>query len=133
VTVNLADSPLGWLKARGLVSDRQFEAGEQLRRDWELAQLGPRVTMRWDSAPPDGNARGAPRGQDPSLAQIAARQRFDQAVAAVGGGLDSILWRIVCAGEGMREAEQALGWPARAGRLVLALALDRLADFYRIR
>ena len=31
------------------------------------------------------------------------------------------------------DAEQALGWPARSGRLVLALALDRLADHYRLR
>jgi hypothetical protein len=44
-----------------------------------------------------------------------------------------MLWRVVCAGEGMRDAEQALGWPARAGRVVLALALDRLADHYRLR
>jgi hypothetical protein len=42
------------------------------------------------------------------------------------------LWRVVCSGEGMREAETALGWPARAGRLVLTLALDRVADYYRI-
>ena len=41
-------------------------------------------------------------------------------------------WRIVCAGEGMRDAETALGWPARAGRLVLTLALDRLALYYRM-
>jgi hypothetical protein len=54
-------------------------------------------------------------------------------VEAVGSGLSDVLWRIVCAGEGMRDAERALGWPARAGRLVLGLALDRLADFYRIR
>jgi hypothetical protein len=33
----------------------------------------------------------------------------------------------------MREAETALGWPARAGKLVLGLALDRVAEFYRIR
>ncbi|MEO0871178.1 MAG: DUF6456 domain-containing protein, partial [Pseudomonadota bacterium] len=26
----------------------------------------------------------------------------------------------------------ALGWPARSGKLVLKLALDRVADFYRI-
>jgi hypothetical protein len=29
-------------------------------------------------------------------------------------------------------AEKALAWPARAGRLVLTLALDRLADHYRL-
>jgi hypothetical protein len=29
-------------------------------------------------------------------------------------------------------AESPLGWPARAGRLVLTLALDRLADHYRL-
>ena len=31
----------------------------------------------------------------------------------------------------MREAETALGWPARAGKLVLTVALDRLAGYYR--
>ncbi|HEU0099494.1 MAG TPA: DUF6456 domain-containing protein, partial [Allosphingosinicella sp.] len=44
VTVNLAESPLGWLRSRGHVSDRQFAAGEQLRADWERSGLPPRVT-----------------------------------------------------------------------------------------
>ena len=35
VTVNLAESPLGWLFSRGLVTQRQFDAGERLRADWE--------------------------------------------------------------------------------------------------
>ncbi len=35
VTVNLAESPLGWLFARGHVSRRKKEAGERLRSDWE--------------------------------------------------------------------------------------------------
>jgi len=61
-----------------------------------------------------------------------ARRRFEAAVAEAGPGLADILWRVVCAGEGMREAESALGWPARAGKLVLGLALDRVADYYRI-
>ncbi len=47
-----------------------------------------------------------------------------------GPGLADVLWRVVCDGEGMETAEKALGWPARAGRVVLTLALDRLADFY---
>ena len=134
VTVNLAESPLGWLKARGLVDGRQFAAGETLRGDWELASLGPSVTMRWDAAPPAGRvARAAPDHAEATMVQLAARQRFDAAVAAVGQGLTDILWRVVCAGEGMRDAEQALGWPVRAGRVVLTIALDRLADHYRLK
>ena len=39
VTVNLAESPLGWLFARGLVTQRQFDAGERLRADWERGSL----------------------------------------------------------------------------------------------
>ncbi len=132
VTVNLVEAPLGWLKARGLISERQFDAGERLREDWERAQLAPAVTMKWDAPPLRRGARAAPAASDPTSAQIGARRRFDEAVAAVGPGLGDVLWRIVCAGEGMREAERALGWPARAGKLVLGLALDRLADHYRM-
>jgi hypothetical protein len=132
VSVNLAESPLGWLKARELISLRQFDAGEALRADWERAQLGPRVTMCWDGPPPSKGGRGPREAGSATLVQLSARERFDAAVAAAGPGLTDILWRVVCAGEGMRDAEQALGWPARAGRVVLGLALDRLADHYRL-
>jgi hypothetical protein len=67
---------------------------------------------------------------DPTLVQIAAKRRFDAAVAAAGPGLADILWRVVCAGEGLSLAEKGLGWPARAGKLVLGLALDRVASHY---
>lgn len=73
------------------------------------------------------------RQPDLTAAQLDAKRRFDAAIVAAGKGLSDILWRIVCAGEGMRDAETALGWPARAGKLVLTFALDRVADFYRIR
>jgi hypothetical protein len=132
VTINMAESPLGWLFARGHVNRRQFDAGERLRADWECAQLAPRVTMAWDAAPVSGTRGGSASQPDLSGAQIDARRRFDAAIASAGPGLADILWRIVCAGEGMRDAETALGWPARAGKLVLALALDRIADFYRV-
>ena len=132
VTVNLAESPLGWLKSRGHLTARQYDAGERLREEWERAQLAPSVTMRWDAPPTGKAARGPAAVSDPTEAQLGAKRRFEAAVAAVGPGLTDILWRVVCAGEGMRDAEQALGWPIRAGKLVLRLALDRLADFYRI-
>lgn len=130
VTVNQRESPLGWLRARGLVDARQFEAGERLRADYEMASLGPRVTMRWSAAPGPSGRRGPPPALDPTTAGIAAKRRFDEALSGLGPGLSDILWRVVCAGEAMPEAERALGWPSRAGRLVLTLALDRLADRY---
>lgn len=133
VTVNLAESPLSWLRARGHVNARQYEAGERVRADYEMAALGPRVTMRWDVGPAARGRRGAPEGLDPTLAQISARRRFDEAVAAAGPGLSDILWRVVCAGEGLIPAEKALGWPSRAGKLVLGLALDRVADHYGLK
>lgn len=133
VTVNLAESPLGWLFARGHVSQRQFDAGERLRADWERGQMGQRVTMSWDSAPVARSRGGSAERVDLSGSQLDAKQRFETAVEQAGPGLSDILWRVVCAGEGMREAESALGWPARAGKLVLRFALDRVADYYRIR
>lgn len=130
VTVNLAESPLSWLRSRGHVDARQHEAGERLRADYETAELGPRVTMRWDAAPAGRGRRSAPDALDPTLAGIAAKRRFDAAMQAVGAGLGDVLWRVVCAGEGLTAAEKALGWPSRSGKLVLGLALDRLADHY---
>jgi hypothetical protein len=133
VTVNLAESPLGWLLARGLLTQRQFDAGERLRSDWERAQLAPRVTMGWDTAPVSASRGVSAASPDLVGAQIDAKRRFQAAVDSAGPGLADILWRVVCAGEGMREAESALGWPARAGKLVLTFALDRVADYYRVR
>lgn len=132
VTVNLAESPLGWLLARGLIGERQFDAGEKLRADWERANLSPSLTMRWDAASRSGARRGSDDHLEPTERQAAARQRFDAAMTALGRDLNDIAWRVICSGEAMPVAEKALGWPVRSGRLVLRLALDRLADFYRL-
>jgi len=131
--VNLGESPLAWLRARDMITDRLYRAGDRLREDWELAGLGARVTMVWDAAgirqPKGGNAGGAMTLCDHRLS---AKQRLDAALRHSGPGLSDILWRVVCAGEGLAAAEKALGWPARAGKLVLGFALERVADYYRI-
>jgi hypothetical protein len=133
VTVNLAESPLGWLHARSLITDRQLLAGERLRRDYERAGLSAATTMRWDAALGADYGRGDGAGQAAiTHRQIDARQRFHAALDHAGPGLADICWRVICAGEAMPAAEKGLGWPVRSGRLVLTLALDRLAGFYRI-
>jgi hypothetical protein len=130
VTVNLAESPLMWLHARGHLDDRLFDAGERLRADYERAGIAPGITMRWEAV----RIRGIrDSGLSPTERQVAARLRFDGAIRAAGKGLEDILWRVVCAGETLAGAEKALSWPTRSGKLVLKLALDRVADFYCIR
>lgn len=132
--VNLGESPVSWLHARKMLSRRQFEAAEVIRADWERAALGACVTMNWESAAaPSRQSRAAPRQLDPTAKQVAARDRVHGALDAAGPGLSDILWRVVCACEGLAAAEHALGWPVRAGKLVLGFALDRVADFYRLR
>jgi hypothetical protein len=123
VTVNLAEQPLAWLARRGHITPLQLLASERLRHDFHAAQLGPRVTMRWDPQPASRRGDGP---AEPSGGQITARARFDAAVAACGPGLSDVLW----VGEGLEAAERALGWPVRAGKLVLQLALDRLVSHY---
>ena len=130
VTVNIAESPLTWLHAHGHLEDRLYEAGERLPADWERAQLGPSITMSWDAVRIRGTGD---TGLSATERQIAAKRRFDEACANAGKGLQDILWRVVCSGETLPVAEKALEWPARSGKLVLKLALERVADYYRIR
>lgn len=129
VTVNLAESPLVWLHARGHLCDRLLDAGEKLRADYERSALPASITMRWDSVQVKTTGE---RGLAASERQIVARQRFDGAIKAAGKGLEDILWRVVCAGEALPDAEKTLGWPARSGKLVLKIALERVAEYYRI-
>lgn len=129
VTVNVAESPLSWLHARGHLDDRLLDAGERLRADYERASLGAPVTMRWDAVRIKGSGDS---GLNATERQIAAKARFDGAMAAAGSGLSDILWRVACGCESLPDAEKRLSWPARSGKLVLKLALERVADFYRI-
>lgn len=129
---NLAESPLAWLMRRRMITPRQFEAGERLRGDYMLASRPPSVTMRWDAMPTAKGAKGPAERMDPTTAQISAKRRLAAATEDAGPGLGAILARVVCLGEGLEVAERAIGWPARAGKVVLGLALDRLAAHYRI-
>jgi hypothetical protein len=138
VLVNDAESPLGWLKSRKdrngrpLISDQQFEAGERLRADYWFACLSTRVTANWSAlAPSDRTRRGAPSSAaDLRDEVIAAKERVMRAIEAVGPELAGVLIDICCELKGLEDAEKSHGWPQRAGKVVLALALNRLARHY---
>jgi hypothetical protein len=138
VLLNEGESPLGWLKSRKdrngspLLTEPQYEAGERLRADYWFAQMSPRVTANWSAlAPSERSRRGAPsRAADLRDEVIAAKERVMRALDEVGPEVGGILVDICCELKGLEEAEKANGWPQRAGKVVLQIALTRLARHY---
>lgn len=131
VVVNQAESPLAWLHARGAIEDVQFEAGERLRRDYTLAQLEPRLCT--DLSAPVVLGGSGPKAAFISDTVLAAKQRLSKALGAVGPGLSDLLFDVCCALKGLEATEKEKSWPRRSGKVVLMLALDRLADHYGLR
>ncbi|HXC56830.1 MAG TPA: DUF6456 domain-containing protein [Rhizomicrobium sp.] len=132
VTVDDGESPLARLKARGLIDAAQFDAGEKLRVDFTLARLMPRLGVDL-TAPLVTGTRGKKPERLFSDTVLAAKQRFTAAMRAVGPGLGDLLFDVCCHLRGLEEAERMLHWPSRSGRVVLGLALDRLAEHYGMR
>ena len=72
------------------------------------------------------------RGRGPAEGPQDARVRVAKAMEALGPGLSDIVFRICCFLEGLETAEKRLGWSARSGKVVLKIALERLAMHYGI-
>ncbi|MEC7256746.1 MAG: DUF6456 domain-containing protein [Pseudomonadota bacterium] len=136
VRYNMAESPLIALARRKdkdgkpFLSDDLVRAGERLREDFELSQMGPRVAQNWDRFL-TGGARGD-MAQAPDLPRgpAAARDRVAAALTDMGPGLSEVALRCCCHLEGLETAERRLGWSARSGKIVLRIALQRLKRHY---
>lgn len=138
VRYNLAESPLAALARRKdksgerFLSDDLVVAGERLREDFELAQMGPRTTQNWDRF----LTAGAQAGFTPTDGlggPEAARARVQDALADLGPGLGDVVLRCCCFLQGLETAEKRMGWSARSGKIVLRIALGRLKRHYEER
>lgn len=138
VLVDLAESPLAWLAARkgrdgvAWIAPEECAAGERLRADYTRGQLMPRVTAVWA---PDLGVGGRRSGAESgaaifSDATVAARQRVDLALAAVGPEFAGLLVDVCCFLKGLETVETERRWPARSAKVVLKLALQKLARHY---
>lgn len=140
VLVNDGESPLGWLRKRKgrngapLIDEHQYAAGERLRYDFFQAQMTPSITTNWTmSASPRRGRRGSPETQTTLRdGAIAAKKRILRALEAVGPELSGVVLDVCCYLQGLEEAEKSNGWPQRSGKVVLQLALTRLARHYGI-
>jgi hypothetical protein len=135
VVVNEGESPLGWLfrrrgpDGRTLIDETQFAAGERLRADFTLAQLAPRLAVDLTAPVVAGRRSAKPNAPLPEIV-LAAKQRFARALQAVGPGLADLLLDVCGHLIGLEAAERQKGWPQRSAKVVLTIALDRLAAHY---
>lgn len=135
ITVNLGESPLGWLAKRKAPDGTPFldpvevEAGERLREDFEAAQIGPSVAQDWRRFLAPAGPRCGP-GQGGAEGAMGARDRVSKALGALGPGLADAVLRVCCFLEGLEACERRMGWSARSGKVVLKIALQRLAEHY---
>jgi hypothetical protein len=129
-----SESPLVWLArrkgtdGRPLIEPHQLQAGERLRVDFTLAQMMPRTTSNWHAS-----VAGRHRGQTADHLTdrvIAARQRLGHALDATGPEFSGLLIDICCFLKKLDAVERERQWPARSAKVVLQLALERLARHY---
>lgn len=133
VRYSMVDSPLVALSRRRDRDGKPFldetlvRAGERLREDFELAQMGPQVTQNWESF-----LRGGVQGGSASdgHGNSDARERVAKALADLGPGLSDVALRCCCYLEGLELTEKRMGWSARSGKIVLRIALQRLKRHY---
>lgn len=131
VAVNLREDPLQMLRRQRqvahLVGPAEIEAGLRLRSDLRLAGTIPAVTMDWTRPAVDGSGG---EGLAEADRVVAARQRVDRALRAVGPDFSGILVEICGFGKGMETLEREQALPVRSGKIALAFALRVLARHY---
>jgi transposase-like protein len=129
----LAESPLTALGRRrskdgeAFLSEELIAAGERLREEFELAQMGPRTTQNWDQFLTAGVSTSAGATENGASD---AQGRLQAALRDLGPGLGDVALRCCCYLEGLETTERRLGWSARSGKIVLRIALQRLRRHY---
>ncbi|MGL1922066.1 MAG: DUF6456 domain-containing protein [Hyphomicrobiales bacterium] len=115
------------------LNETHLQAGQQLFDKFVNANLQPNITMNWEklaSAPQPHYTGVKDTGLGESL--YLARKQLYEALEYVGEDFAAILVEVCLFGNGLEATEKALAWPARSGKLLLTMALDRLAQYYKI-
>jgi hypothetical protein len=131
VVRNAAESPLAWLRSRdrsrNWLSDEEYQAAERLRQDFTVAGLTPSLTADWSK--PINRGTFTP-GNNLNDTNLDARKRFNDAIRFIGPDLSDIAVNTCCFLIGFEGFEKARNWPTRSAKVVLRIALRRLAEHY---
>jgi hypothetical protein len=136
VTLNELESPLAALarlKGRDgvpFLGADLVAAGERLRADFTRGQLTPALGQRWEPVRAGRQTGGAGGIAELTDAALAARQRLEAAIAAVGPELSGVMLDACCFLKLLSQIERERQWPARSSKLMLRTALAALARHY---
>lgn len=107
---------------RRQITERQYDAGNKIYRQWRASGSQVSVTGRY--APRLGHST------EKSEYQIDMRRRVDLAMRDVGSQLSAVLVHVCLCDLPARDWAIGAGGAPQAGIVVLRLALDALADHY---
>lgn len=133
---NATESPLAGLYRRKtaagkrFLTEDEFDAGERLRADFTRACLMPRITSNWNMGMPASKGAGRNGAGDLTDCAVAARQRVNNALSAVGPELSGVMTDVCCFLKGLETVERERQWPARSAKLLLKMALGSLHRHY---
>jgi Domain of unknown function (DUF6456) len=135
--INRSESPLAALKARisvkggQFLTQEEFDAGERLRLDFTRGMLMPRISANWQASVSAGRRSGEDNGiENLTTSALAARQRVESAIAALGSELGGVATDICCFLKGFEQVEMERKWPKRSAKFMLKAALSVLAMHY---
>jgi len=136
VSIRTSESPLAGLvrlkdrNGRPFLDEGEFRAGERLRADYTRGRIMPRLGANWEASVSSGGRADGSGITELTDAALAARQRVDAALRAVGPELSGLLVDVCCFLKGLEQVERERGWPVRSAKVVVKTALGALARHY---
>lgn len=119
--------------AHKYLSETHLQAGQKLFDLFVKANLRPNVTMNWENLQSVKQSHHT-GGKDMGFSETTyiARRELYESLSHVGQEFSAILVEICLFGNGLEATEKAMNWPARSAKLLLTMALDRLAEYYQL-
>lgn len=112
----------------GFLEAHHMEAAHRIRVLFERSHLRTRVTMHY--GPRVGSSRSSNDASDIPQMAADARKRLSALLGALPAECRSIVLDVCCLEKGLQDIEKQRSWPRRSAKLVLRIALDRLAELY---
>lgn len=137
VQANVENSPLLVLfrqkddAGQRFLSQAEFAAGEKFRQTYEVSAMGQMRSANWDSIRQSRSSmRGNFAGDDLHIRALDAKRQVMDALSAVGPVMDRLLFAFLVREQNLGRVERGLHWPKSSGKIILKIALARLANHY---